>query len=79
LLIFTRLLQQKKIFNSKKYTKSNSMSFFTKIIIEFDFMNNPGLKAHAWLRCGQVFVTGGYNKSGFTEVAKFGMNIKRKN
>lgn len=30
-----------------------------------------GLKAHAWLRCGQIFVTGGYNKNEFKEVAKF--------
>jgi hypothetical protein len=29
------------------------------------------VKAHAWLRCGQVFVTGGYEKKGFVQVAKF--------
>lgn len=30
------------------------------------------MKAHAWLRCGHVFVTGGYIKSEFREVARFG-------
>lgn len=29
------------------------------------------LNAHAWLRCGQVIVTGGYNKGAFKVVAKF--------
>lgn len=30
------------------------------------------MEAHAWLRCGQILVTGGNNKNGFTQVAKFG-------
>lgn len=30
------------------------------------------MNAHAWLRCGEVFVTGGYNRDEFKEVAKFG-------
>jgi hypothetical protein len=29
------------------------------------------LSAHAWLRSGQVYVTGGYNKDEFVQVAKF--------
>lgn len=29
------------------------------------------LLAHAWLRCGEVFVTGEQEKSGFVEVARF--------
>lgn len=37
------------------------------------------LKAHAWIRCGQAIVTGGCNKSQFTEVAKFGFMIMNKN
>lgn len=34
--------------------------------------------AHAWLRCGRAFVTGGYNKSEFKEVARFGNEIYHK-
>ena len=29
------------------------------------------MQAHAWLRSGSVFVTGGYEKDNFKEVAKF--------
>ncbi|WP_051234115.1 lasso peptide biosynthesis B2 protein [Butyrivibrio sp. NC3005] len=29
-----------------------------------------GLQAHAWLRCGNTFITGGYGK-GYTKVATF--------
>ena len=29
------------------------------------------LSAHAWLRCGQVFITGGDNKDLFVQVARF--------
>jgi hypothetical protein len=32
---------------------------------------NYGMKAHAWLRCGQFYITGGYNRNEFKEVAKF--------
>jgi hypothetical protein len=34
-----------------------------------DEKNN--MEAHAWLRSGSVFVTGGYEKDDFKEVAKF--------
>lgn len=37
--------------------------------INKDEKNN--MEAHAWLRCGNVFVTGGYGKEDFVEVAKF--------
>lgn len=37
--------------------------------INKDEKNN--IQAHAWLRCGSVFVTGGYEKDDFKEVAKF--------
>jgi hypothetical protein len=33
--------------------------------------NGKDLNAHAWLRCGQLFVTGGRNRNEFAEVAKF--------
>ena len=29
------------------------------------------MKAHAWLRCGKIFVSGGENKNEYTVVAKF--------
>lgn len=29
------------------------------------------LKAHAWLRCGEMIVTGEYYKAGYKEVSKF--------
>lgn len=34
-----------------------------------DSQNN--MLAHAWLRCGEYIVTGGYEKSGYVVVAKF--------
>lgn len=34
-----------------------------------DSSNN--MLAHAWLRSGQVFVTGGYNRDEYVEVGKF--------
>ena len=37
--------------------------------INKDGENN--MEAHAWLRCGSMYVTGGYEKEGFKEVAKF--------
>lgn len=37
--------------------------------INKDEKNNIG--AHAWLRCGSMYVTGGYEKENFKEVAKF--------
>lgn len=32
------------------------------------------MQAHAWLRCGEIFIMGGENKNDFIEVAKFCMN-----
>jgi len=32
---------------------------------------DDGMKAHAWLRCGNVYVTGGNGSREFTEVARF--------
>jgi hypothetical protein len=31
------------------------------------------IEAHAWLRCGKVFVTGGYYRNDYVEVAKFSL------
>lgn len=33
---------------------------------------NDPMKAHAWLRCGKLIVTGGESKAGFTVTAVFG-------
>jgi hypothetical protein len=35
---------------------------------------NYNMNAHAWLRSGQVIVTGGHNRKDFKEVAKFALN-----
>ena len=37
-------------------------------------MENDKLKAHAWLRCGRLYATGG-NGEGMTIVAKFANNF----
>ena len=46
-----------------------------KVISTIYFGLNKGtennMQAHAWLRCGQIYVTGGHNKNGFKEVARF--------
>ena len=34
------------------------------------------MKAHAWLRCGELYVTGG-NGEGFAEVARFVKEVKK--
>jgi hypothetical protein len=39
---------------------------------------SSGMQAHAWLRCGQLYVTGGYNKNEFKEVAKFANEVLHK-
>jgi hypothetical protein len=40
--------------------------------------SKDNLQAHAWLRCGQIYVTGGYNKNEFKEVARFANSILHK-
>lgn len=35
------------------------------------------MEAHAWLRCGQMYVTGGINKDEFTEVARFALDASK--
>lgn len=39
--------------------------------------NDKKNEAHAWLRCGEMFVTGGINKNEFAEVARFGLSVKK--
>lgn len=39
--------------------------------------NGGKMEAHAWLRCGQVYVTGGINKNEFTEVARFALDASK--
>ncbi|WP_246503483.1 lasso peptide biosynthesis B2 protein [Clostridium polyendosporum] len=36
---------------------------------------SKNINAHAWLRCGQVIVTGGYRREDFKEVAKFSNDV----
>ena len=60
-IIAQRMLKRHKIF-STIYLGVNK-----------DKKNN--MQAHAWLRCGEVFVTGGYEKNDFKEVARFS-NVK---
>jgi hypothetical protein len=40
---------------------------------------NNNMKAHSWLRSGQLIVTGGRYKNDFTEVARFGYEVNNKN
>lgn len=35
------------------------------------------MEAHAWLRCGHIYVTGGINKDEFTEVARFALEASK--
>ena len=35
------------------------------------------MQAHAWVRCGELIITGGENKEQFTEVAKFYLNSRK--
>lgn len=44
---------------------------YSTIYLGVNNANKNNMEAHAWLRCGSVFVTGGYEKDDFKEVAKF--------
>ena len=62
---------------AQRMLKERKVSSTLYLGVNKDEKNN--MKAHAWLRCGQVIVTGGYNKNEFKEVAKFGFMVKNKN
>lgn len=49
--------------------KRHSLGSTLYLGLSKDSENN--MVAHAWLRCGQVLVTGGYNINAFKEVARF--------
>lgn len=44
---------------------------YSTIYLGLNKDENNNMKAHAWLRCGELFVTGGYGIRDFKEVAKF--------
>ena len=52
-----------------KYIKEKEISTTLYLGVKKDSDNN--MLAHAWLRCGDYYVTGGANKEGYAVVAKF--------
>ncbi len=59
---FVRALTLRKLLHEKDIGSTIYLGVFKK---------NGELKAHAWLRCGQLYLTGG-NGEGMAVVAKFG-------
>ncbi|XME04348.1 lasso peptide biosynthesis B2 protein [Lachnospiraceae bacterium C1.1] len=59
---FVRALTLRKLLREKNIGSTIYLGVFKK---------DGKLKAHAWLRCGQLYLTGG-NGEGMTVVAKFG-------
>ena len=59
---FVRALTLKKLLKEKNISSTIYLGVYKE---------NGKLKAHAWLRCGQLYLTGG-NGEGMTVVAKFG-------
>lgn len=58
-----------KAITAQRMLKSQRIYSTIYLGVNKDEKNN--MKAHAWLRCGEVFVTGGYGTRDFKEVAKF--------
>lgn len=54
---------------AQKLLKEKEISTTLYLGIKKDKDNN--MLAHAWLRCGQYYVTGGANKDGYVVVANF--------
>ena len=54
---------------AQKMLKSNGISTTLYLGVKKDHKNN--MLAHAWLRCGEYYVTGGGNRTGYAVVAKF--------
>lgn len=44
---------------------------YSTIYLGVNKTEKNSMEAHAWLRCGSVIVTGGYEKDEFKEVARF--------
>lgn len=49
----------------------NKQGISTTLYLGVKKDNNNQMLAHAWIRCGNYFVTGGVNKQGYAVVAKF--------
>ncbi len=54
---------------AQKLLKEKEISTTLYLGVKKDRDNN--MLAHAWLRCGKYYVTGGANKEGYAVVAKF--------
>ena len=54
---------------AQKLLKEKEISTTLYLGVKKDRNNN--MLAHAWLRCGEYYVTGGANKDGYAVVAKF--------
>ena len=54
---------------AQKLLKEKEISTTLYLGVKKDKNNN--MLAHAWLRCGRYYVTGGANKDGYAVVAKF--------
>ena len=54
---------------AQKLLKEKEISTTLYLGVKKDRDNN--MLAHAWLRCGEYYVTGGANKDGYAVVAKF--------
>ena len=54
--------------NGSKNVKETG-SIYNSLGVKKD--NNNQMLAHAWIRCGDYFVTGGGNRHGYAVVAKF--------
>ena len=50
----------------------NRMGFKCTLYMGVRKLDGMGMKAHAWLRCGKLTVTGGESKAGFTVTGIFG-------
>lgn len=61
---------------AQRMLKSRKLCSTLYLGVNKDESNN--IKAHAWLRCGQLYVTGGYNKNEFKVVAKFANEVFHK-
>lgn len=54
---------------AQRMMKSRGIS--TTIYLGVKKSNNDEMMAHAWIRCGSYYITGGSNKQGYAVVAKF--------
>lgn len=58
-----------KALTAQKMLKKKGISTTLYLGVKKDLQNN--MLAHAWIRCGNYYVTGGINRQGYAIVAKF--------